>query len=224
MNYKIIASSSKGNALLIENKILIDCGVPFSKLKQYVNDLKIIFLTHIHSDHLNKTTIHKLSKERPTLKFICSSYVAPILIANCQVSKKNIIVLETNKTYDLGMFKCKMYDLYHDVPNVAYMIQYNGKKIFYATDTGRIDHIEEPNCDYVFLEANYESDEILDQQIQESEEKGEFTHLVRVKDTHLSQVQCMDWIYKNRGDNTEYVWVHQHIDKGRKEENEITNS
>lgn len=49
MDYKLIASSSKGNALLIENKILIDCGVTFSKLKEYIYNLKIVLLTHSHS-------------------------------------------------------------------------------------------------------------------------------------------------------------------------------
>ena len=213
MNYEIISSSSKGNCVVIEDKIAIDMGIPFSKIKPYLETLKVVFLTHAHSDHLNKTTIHKLAKERPTLKFVCASHLVPILIAECKVSKRNIIVLETNKTYDLGMFKCKLYDLYHDVPNVAYTLYYDGKKIFYATDTGRIDHIEEKDCDYIFLEANYESDEILEQQIQEAEEKGEFSHLKRVKYTHLSQIQCMDWLYKNMGENSQYCWLHQHVEK-----------
>lgn len=213
MNYELIASGSAGNCLVIENKIAIDMGVPFSKIKKYVNDLKVVLLTHQHSDHLNKNTIHKLAKERPTLKFVCGSFLAPILIAECRVEKKNIIILESNKTYDLGMFKCKMHPLFHDAPNVGYTIWYKDKKIFYATDTGRIDHIEEPNCDYVFLEANYESDEELDKQIEIAKENGEFTHLIRVKKTHLSQVQCMDWLYKNMGENTQYCWIHQHKNK-----------
>ena len=224
MNYNLIASGSSGNCLVIENKIAIDMGIPFSKIKDYVNDLKVVFLTHQHLDHFKKNTIYRLAKERPTLKFVCCSYLVPILIAECKVNKKNIIVLEIDKTYDLGMFKCKVYNLYHDVQNVAYVIKYNGKKIFYATDTGRIDHIEEPNCDYIFLEANYESDEELDKLIQEAEENGEFSHLKRVKYTHLSQVQCMDWLYKNMGDNSQYVWLHQHKDKKEGNKNEITNS
>lgn len=49
MNYDVIASGSSGNALLIENKILIDCGVPFSKIKPFYEDLKVVLLTHVHS-------------------------------------------------------------------------------------------------------------------------------------------------------------------------------
>ena len=33
MIYKIIASGSSGNALLLADKVLIDCGVPYKRLK-----------------------------------------------------------------------------------------------------------------------------------------------------------------------------------------------
>ena len=34
MNYKIIASCSSGNAVIIRDSILIDCGVTFKKLQK----------------------------------------------------------------------------------------------------------------------------------------------------------------------------------------------
>ena len=220
MKYNIIGSSSKGNCLIIEDKIVIDMGVTYSKIKDYVDDFKIVLLTHSHNDHLKKTTIKRLAKERPTLKFVCSSFLAPILIAECFVSKKNIIILDTNKMYDLGMFKCKVYDLIHDTPNIAYFIQYKGYNLFYGTDTGRIDHISCPGCDYYFVEANYESDEELDKLIQIALENEEYTHLARVKETHLSQVQCMDWLYNNMRENSQYIWMHQHIDRKENKDDE----
>ena len=50
MNYKIISSCSTGNATIIKDIILIDCGVTFKKLEKYYKKLKIVLLTHIHSD------------------------------------------------------------------------------------------------------------------------------------------------------------------------------
>lgn len=47
LKYNIISSSSNGNAILINDYMLIDCGVSFSKLKPYINDIKIICLTHL---------------------------------------------------------------------------------------------------------------------------------------------------------------------------------
>ena len=35
MNYNVIATGSSGNATIIENTILLDCGVSFNKLKKY---------------------------------------------------------------------------------------------------------------------------------------------------------------------------------------------
>jgi Cft2 family RNA processing exonuclease len=208
MKFNIINSSSKGNCLIIEDKIALDCGVTFSKLKSYVQNLKIVCLTHSHSDHFNKNTIRKLAKERPTLKFICSYYLAPLLIAECKVDKKNIIVLESNKMYDLGLFKCKMYDLYHDVPNVAYYIEYDGYKVFYATDTQKINHISEPNCDYYFIEANYNED-ILKKHIEECDDDNKLFYLNRVSRTHLSETQAVDFLLKNMGDNSKYCYIHK---------------
>ena len=66
MNYKIIESGSSGNATIVEDAILIDCGVSFKKLRDCYKNLKLVLLTHIHSDNFNKATIKRLAKERPT--------------------------------------------------------------------------------------------------------------------------------------------------------------
>ena len=54
MNYKIISSCSTGNATIIKDIILIDCGVTFKRLEKYYKQLKIVILTHVHSDHFKK--------------------------------------------------------------------------------------------------------------------------------------------------------------------------
>ena len=52
MEYNIISTGSKGNAVVINDVILIDCGVSFRALKDVYKNIKIVLLTHIHSDHL----------------------------------------------------------------------------------------------------------------------------------------------------------------------------
>ena len=49
MDYEIISTGSDGNAVIINGKVLIDCGVSFSALKPYYRNLKLVLLTHIHS-------------------------------------------------------------------------------------------------------------------------------------------------------------------------------
>lgn len=46
-NYEIIASGSKGNAIILRDYILLDCGVPYSKIKNRIKQLKLVFISHI---------------------------------------------------------------------------------------------------------------------------------------------------------------------------------
>lgn len=49
MEYDVISTGSKGNAVVINREILIDTGVPFKSLESVYKDLKLVLLTHIHS-------------------------------------------------------------------------------------------------------------------------------------------------------------------------------
>lgn len=115
MNYKIISSCSTGNATILRDIILIDCGVTFKKLEKYYKELKLVLLTHIHSDHFKRQTIKKLAEERPTLRFACCEWLVKSLLA-CGVSRNNIDVLQIGTKYDYKLFKIVPIKLYHDVP------------------------------------------------------------------------------------------------------------
>ena len=118
MIYDIISTGSKGNAVVINDKILIDCGVPFKKLSRVYESLSIVLLTHKHTDHFNKRTIKKLAEERPTLRFACGKWLVPDVV-KCGVKKRNIDVVESGKIYDYKAFKISPFTLYHDVENIG---------------------------------------------------------------------------------------------------------
>ena len=48
MTYEIIETGSTGNATVVDDKILVDCGVAYSKLKPYIPKLRLVLLTHAH--------------------------------------------------------------------------------------------------------------------------------------------------------------------------------
>ena len=48
MIYKIIQSGSNGNAIVYNDDIMVDCGVPYLKLKYCYKPLKLVLLTHVH--------------------------------------------------------------------------------------------------------------------------------------------------------------------------------
>lgn len=210
MNYKIINSGSDGNGMIIEDTILIDCGISFKKLNEYYKRLEIVLLTHIHEDHFNKKTISKLAIERPTLRFGCCEWLVKDLI-ECGVNKKNIDVYETGKTYSYKTFKVIPIKLYHDVPQCGYKLKINGNKLIYATDTNRIDHIIAKNYDYYFIEGNYENEEELHQRAENRYYES------RVKNTHLSKVTATEWLINNMGNNSKYMFMHEHKERNKNE-------
>lgn len=44
-----IASSSKGNCYIYNEDLMIDVGISYSKVKEYLKPVKLILLTHRHS-------------------------------------------------------------------------------------------------------------------------------------------------------------------------------
>ena len=213
MNYRIIESGSSGNATIVENIILIDCGVSFKKLKDYYQELKLVLLTHIHSDHFNKTTLKKLAKERPTLRFGCCEWLVKDLI-ECGVDKRNIDVYDNISSFKYSdNLIVTTFDLQHDVLNCGYKLFVNDKKYFYATDTNSLENIEAKDYDMYFIEGNYEDKKQLEERKQKHIEKGEYYYEDRVEKTHLSQVQATEWLMENTGSNSQYIFMHEHKEK-----------
>lgn len=211
MNYNIISTGSKGNALLINKKILIDCGVPFAKLKDFYKSFQLVLLTHIHSDHFNKYTIKKLAQLRPTLRFGCCEWLVEELV-NCGVNKKNIDVLKIGKWYEYYDFTVSPVILYHNVEQCGYRLYIDHQKIFYATDTNSLDGIYAKNYDYYFIEANYEEEEIKER-IKAKEKLGIYSYEKDVIKNHLSKQKCDNFLYENMGENSKYIYMHQHEER-----------
>lgn len=212
MDYNIISTGSKGNAVVINDIILIDCGVSLKSLQGVYKRLKIVLLTHIHSDHFNKRTIRALANNRPMLRFAAGGHLITNLV-ECGVDKKNIDVLEIGKLYDYKQFQISPVNLCHDVPNFGYRLFMNGEKLFYATDTNTLEGITAKNYDLYMVEANY-IDEEIQEKIKRKQAQGEYAYEVGVMHTHLSKKKCDDFIYANIGQDGEYVYLHQHEDRG----------
>ena len=210
MNYKILASGSAGNAVIVEDVILIDCGVSFKALKDYYKDLKLVLLTHIHGDHFNKSTIRRLAYERPTLRFGCCEWLVEELI-NCGASKRNIDVLKEFEGLHYMGFAIEGFKLKHDVPNCGWKVRFNnGRSYFYATDTCSLDNVEAKDYDMYFIEGNYEDKDELEKRKQKHIENGEYSYEDRVEKTHLSQVKATEWLMENMGEKSQYILMHQH--------------
>lgn len=211
MNYKIISSCSTGNAVILRDIILVDCGVTFKRLEKYYKKLKLVLLTHIHSDHFKKETIRKLVQERPTLRFACCEWLLKSLL-DCGVNRNNIDVLEISTRYDYKLFKIVPIKLYHDVPQCGYRVMFDDYKVIYMTDTKTVEGISAKNYDLYLIEANYDEDEIQER-IKQKQQECQYVYEFRAKDNHLSKQQASEFLLENMGKNSEYVFMHQHVER-----------
>lgn len=211
MNYNIIGSSSKGNCIIVEDILILDIGVSYSKLKKYLNKVKLIFVSHIHKDHLLPSTIKHISFNYPNIKYVCGSQEVVKKLVECNVNKKNIYVLKNGIKYDLGLIKVRLIDLYHDVENYGLKWELNGKKGIYIVDTERIDHIVAQDYDLYLIENNYQEkvlQEHINKAIEENDENKLF-YLQRVPHTHLSNEQANSFLIENMGENSVYEYIHK---------------
>lgn len=214
IDLKIISTGSKGNAILLDNQVLIDCGVPYCRLSAFADKIKYIFLTHQHSDHLNTSTIRRLCTEHPSIKVIYNSYLISALYKDCSdFICKNSFITETGKWYQVGTltFECEM--LRHDVPNCAwkifFKIQHSTYRVIYATDTSSIEHIKAKGYELYLIEANYDKDEII-KRMKEKIACGGYLYEDRVLRTHLSKQQTDEWLYKNMSMHSSFIYMHTH--------------
>ena len=202
--YKVIATGSKGNAVLYHDSILVDCGVSYSLIKPFIGKLQLVLLTHEHCDHLNIKTCLQLAFERPTLRFACAS----VEVFHILVGIKNIDHLDVNKLYDYRTFQISPVKLYHDTANFGFRIFKNGTKIFHATDTAHLCGIEAKDYDLYAIEHNYDEDTIIET-VAEIERKGGYAYQRNAINTHLSEQQARDFIFKNGNGNSKVLRLHE---------------
>lgn len=212
MTYEIIATGSSGNAVIINGKYLIDCGVPYKLLDPHVKGLKGVLLTHIHGDHFNPATIKRLAFERPALRFGgCAWMVEPLRAAG--VPDARIDLFTPGKwffTWD-SLF-LSPFELTHDVPNCGYHLDDGHSRALYATDTGTMDGIKADKYDLYFLEANHTRAEI-EAAVAEAQARGEYSYRVKAAQNHLSEEQALDWLAENMAPTS--LWVPLHGHKGK---------
>lgn len=202
MTYEIISTGSTGNCLILDNTIAVDMGVSFKAIRPYSKGLQLVLMTHCHGDHFNQPTIKALSDTRPSVRFA----VPPWL---CYAPARNVDVCAMDTWYHYGIARVRPFELYHDVQNCGWMIEYQGKRILYATDTSRLDHVNAPNLDYYFIEANYTEDDIIER-ISAKEAAGEYVHEYRTMETHLSKEKADRWVMENAGDWSVIEYMHGH--------------
>ena len=213
MEVNVINSGSDGNAVLY-GSVLVDCGVSFSKLKPYIQQIQLVLLTHAHSDHLNVRTLHKLQKARPAVRIGTPEYLVSELSG-----LDNIDIYQIGGLYDYGCFQVSPVKLYHDKPNVGYRIfiyeeaEVSGQrsvpyKILHCTDTVTLEGITARGYDLYAIEHNYD-EEKAQRAIEAARAKGIYCHAAGSIKTHLSWQQAREFIEANRKEDSQILELHK---------------
>lgn len=132
--------------------MMFDIGVPFGFIRDDLYKIRYLFLTHRHTDHINKITLRKVAKEFPRIKIIANYDLANIIKADYFVGDETEIKL---KDRNIKAFKCE-----HDVPCSGYVVQIDDKNLIYATDTSTLEHAPKLKYDYFFIESNHDAKKV----------------------------------------------------------------
>ena len=176
---------------------MVDCGIAFQRLKEYLYDVDYLIITHIHTDHLRKSTYKKIRKMFPNIKVIGNYEVAQTVevdyIANAGYSVKDL-------PFNLIPFEC-----IHDVVTYGYIWTIEDKRIIYATDTHDLSlaPVDEP-FDYLFIESNHD-----EKKIKMAKATKGYDPKVSAQ-RHMSTQKAKEFYYVNRKDkDSELIELHK---------------
>lgn len=173
MFYVSLASGSSGNSCYVgtsKGGILIDAGIKTEEIERRLlengvsmNNVKGLFLTHDHSDHVRYS--YNLLRKYRHIRLFCTPRVLNGLLRRHSISKRI-------KEYHEPIFKeipkmvldmeITAFEVPHDgTDNMGFSIEYAGKRFVLATDLGAVTERARhymSRANYLVIEANYDYD------------------------------------------------------------------
>lgn len=210
----VIATGSSGNAICIDDNIIIDIGIGYPRLEPYLMKCSAIFVTHRHGDHFKYNVLKRLYKKRPALvtnrTFLNSDthdYLSTKVpeLAN-PMSKSPIMQVEnwsTNVTCRDGRtYHVETYKLAHDVENQGFIITNDqGEKLIHATDTSTMKYAPRDKYDWLLIEGNWDQDK-FDEMLESDDINLQWRAIRNIR--HLS-VQDFEVFVRNNSHPTSRV-------------------
>lgn len=125
-------------------------AVPILIQPEEVTHADVVFITHIHIDHLDPTTVRGIAKASPQAKFVAPLNCHQTLL-DCGVTENRIIHPPVDQPFDLGILHFYAipsahygFDEVDGQPSyLGYCITLNGVRIYHAGDTILYDGLEE---------------------------------------------------------------------------------
>ena len=210
MRVQILFSGSKGNCTYIsdgETSILVDAGGTLKRIRESLEalgdsleNIKGIFVTHEHTDHINalytiakKYNIHIYTTVETARAFCtpCQSHD----LDTCRRLASCVMTVKPDKVYELGTMVVKTFSTPHDTEGslgFVFKSTKDEKSIGYATDVGHV--TEEMRVLFsglknVIIESNHDIDMLIN---------GTYPEYVKTRILsergHLSNMSCAEFV------------------------------
>ncbi|GHS89819.1 cAMP phosphodiesterase class-II:metallo-beta-lactamase superfamily protein [Campylobacterota bacterium] len=142
-------------SLLLSESVVIDAGNLLAPLGRDAKKLDHIFLTHCHLDHIfdlpflvesffveRVSPINVYGVEHTIEKLKANIFnntiwtdFSQVALLNSNESVLNLHIIEPNKTYIADGIKISPFATTHIVPSVGYVVEKNGRKLMFTSDT-----------------------------------------------------------------------------------------
>lgn len=169
MNVKILASGSKGNAVVINDTVLIDAGISIKAFESHnLSEIDTLIVTHKHADHMKTPLVRKLIEDG-IQTYLPSNAIADLteegkLDLNPFLASGKLKVLNHSTTIKTDHLTITPYpQKHHTLVNYALVIENSEHRLLYATD---LDNLGPTDLgvgllslgmfDTILLEGNYD--------------------------------------------------------------------
>lgn len=226
MNYNLISTGSKGNCIIYKDNVMVDIGIK-AKDKEliipFLDSVKVIIITHRHSDHIQIPMMKWLVEEYPNIMFMFNQDVKYFLDEklvkkvkgeSVQIEIPRFMIIEPLKIYNLGIMKFQAINLYHDVPNIALVMTFeDGYKIFHATDTHTLEGITiSSDTDLVAIEHHHEEEHYANL-IAEKVMNDKYSHEMGADNVHMSFETAKEFLDRNKLFGSTVLRLHMSSDE-----------
>jgi phosphoribosyl 1,2-cyclic phosphodiesterase len=235
LKYCSIGSGSSGNCHYIgykDTNILVDAGLSGKRITTGLEDINIdienlkgIFITHEHSDHIKGAGIISRKYDIPIFANVKTWCAMKDKLGD--IKDSNMKVFENDRSYSLGDLIIRPFSISHDASDaVGYNFYAENEKMSIATDIGMItDNIRRHlyKSKLVVLESNYDPNilkmssypYILKQRI--SGNKGHMSNITagkvlqQITDKNLKNVLLIHLSTENNFPELAYETVHEQL-------------
>lgn len=214
IDVKIVSTGSHGNMIVIDDVIVIDCGVKRKMFIENSEKIEHLLVSHRHSDHLSGTVLRWLAKNRPDVvthgthlnmnSWLKLKDMAPDVaeMFTPDLGPYSTMTIKTSR----GDYFVETFPLEHDVENQGFMLTSpTGETLIHATDTSTMRHCPDRIFDYLLVEGNWDEDVLVENLTADVDSVMRASRNLR----HLSTQMCMQFMRTHSHSGSVMMQLHE---------------